>query len=198
MKLAVVGGGSTYTPELVDGIARLPGDVRVEELVLIDPDGGEVGAEVSPDDAQRWLERLRPHVAHLVLRPFLDAYSVVAEQLAAADTAEELDEQQFLAGCLRVNTGTLTVAGTSTIDGQPVVEVKGAGDSPGSAPDVLYVATTGTPYPLRWTTTGPTKPGGAVDACNKGRPLTATADLHFSDFNSVPPIKAPSGAIDIG
>jgi glycerol-3-phosphate O-acyltransferase len=61
-----------------------------------------VGAEVSPDDAQRWLERLRPHVAHLVLRPFLDAYWVVAEQLAAADASEELDEQQFLAGCLRV------------------------------------------------------------------------------------------------
>ena len=72
------------------------------ELALIDPDGDEVGAEVSPDDAQRWLERLRPHVAHLVLRPFLDAYSVVAEQLAAADPSEEFDEQQFLAGCLRV------------------------------------------------------------------------------------------------
>ena len=77
------------------------GDLQAE-LVLIDPDGGEVGAEVSPDDAERWLERLRPHVAHLVLRPFLDAYSVVAEQLTAADAAEEVDEQQFLAGCLRV------------------------------------------------------------------------------------------------
>jgi glycerol-3-phosphate O-acyltransferase len=72
------------------------------ELALIDPGIGQVGAEVSPDDAQRWLERARPHVAHLVLRPFLDAYSVVAEQLAAADATEELDEQQFLAGCLRV------------------------------------------------------------------------------------------------
>src|SRR5262249_348061 len=38
MKLAVIGGGSTYTPELVDGIARLSGDVAVEELVLVDPD----------------------------------------------------------------------------------------------------------------------------------------------------------------
>jgi glycerol-3-phosphate O-acyltransferase len=72
------------------------------ELALIDPDIGQVGAEVSPADAQRWLERLRPHVAHLVLRPFLDAYSVVAEQLATADAAEEFDEKQFLAGCLRV------------------------------------------------------------------------------------------------
>ena len=35
MKIAVVGGGSTYPPELVDGFARL-GSV-VDELVLIDP-----------------------------------------------------------------------------------------------------------------------------------------------------------------
>jgi 6-phospho-beta-glucosidase len=35
MKIAVVGGGSTYTPELVDGVARL--GVPVEELALIDP-----------------------------------------------------------------------------------------------------------------------------------------------------------------
>jgi 6-phospho-beta-glucosidase len=37
MKVAVVGGGSTYTPELVDGIARLEDQFGVEELVLIDP-----------------------------------------------------------------------------------------------------------------------------------------------------------------
>jgi 6-phospho-beta-glucosidase len=38
MKLAVIGGGSTYTPELVDGVARLAEDVKVTELVLVDPD----------------------------------------------------------------------------------------------------------------------------------------------------------------
>ena len=38
MKLAVVGGGSTYSPELVDGIARLTGDIKITELVLVDPD----------------------------------------------------------------------------------------------------------------------------------------------------------------
>ncbi|MER6143896.1 6-phospho-beta-glucosidase [Streptomyces sparsogenes] len=37
MKLAVVGGGSTYTPELVDGFARLRDALPVEELVLVDP-----------------------------------------------------------------------------------------------------------------------------------------------------------------
>ncbi|MFF5251049.1 6-phospho-beta-glucosidase [Streptomyces leeuwenhoekii] len=37
MKLAVVGGGSTYTPELVDGFARLRDTLPIEELVLVDP-----------------------------------------------------------------------------------------------------------------------------------------------------------------
>ncbi|MGW5053860.1 family 4 glycosyl hydrolase [Actinokineospora sp. NPDC004072] len=35
MKVAVVGGGSTYTPELVDGFARL--GAAVDEVVLVDP-----------------------------------------------------------------------------------------------------------------------------------------------------------------
>ncbi len=42
MKLTVVGGGSTYTPELVDGLARLSGDIKVTELVLVDPDEGRL------------------------------------------------------------------------------------------------------------------------------------------------------------
>ena len=37
MKVTVVGGGSTYTPELADGIARLQHLFGVDELVLTDP-----------------------------------------------------------------------------------------------------------------------------------------------------------------
>jgi len=49
MKLAVIGGGSTYTPELADGIGRLlPG---VEELVLVDPDPDRLAA-VGPVSAR--------------------------------------------------------------------------------------------------------------------------------------------------
>ncbi|MET8143772.1 6-phospho-beta-glucosidase [Sphaerisporangium sp. NPDC005288] len=38
MKLAVVGGGSTYTPELIDGFARLRDELPISEIVLVDPD----------------------------------------------------------------------------------------------------------------------------------------------------------------
>ncbi|MEU7277179.1 6-phospho-beta-glucosidase [Streptomyces sp. NPDC045431] len=37
MKLTVVGGGSTYTPELIDGFARLRDTLPIGELVLVDP-----------------------------------------------------------------------------------------------------------------------------------------------------------------
>jgi 6-phospho-beta-glucosidase len=38
MKIAVIGGGSTYTPELIDGFARLADQVKITEIVLVDPD----------------------------------------------------------------------------------------------------------------------------------------------------------------
>ncbi|MEV0611902.1 6-phospho-beta-glucosidase [Nonomuraea sp. NPDC050404] len=39
MKLAVIGGGSTYTPELIDGFARLREELPLTEIALVDPAG---------------------------------------------------------------------------------------------------------------------------------------------------------------
>jgi 6-phospho-beta-glucosidase len=49
MKLTVIGGGSTYTPELADGIGRLA--PQVTELVLVDPDEARLAA-VGPVSAR--------------------------------------------------------------------------------------------------------------------------------------------------
>ncbi|HUR09378.1 MAG TPA: 6-phospho-beta-glucosidase [Nonomuraea sp.] len=38
MKLTIVGGGSTYTPELVSGIAHQYAALDIEEIALVDPD----------------------------------------------------------------------------------------------------------------------------------------------------------------
>jgi 6-phospho-beta-glucosidase len=38
MKLTIVGGGSTYTPELIDGFARLRDVLPIDEVWLVDPD----------------------------------------------------------------------------------------------------------------------------------------------------------------
>ena len=55
MKLAVIGGGSTYTPELVSGISRERSRLPVDELVLhdVDPERRTVVGEM----AARMLER---------------------------------------------------------------------------------------------------------------------------------------------
>jgi 6-phospho-beta-glucosidase len=58
MKLAVVGGGSTYTPELIDGIAGRRATLDVDEIVLVDPDTYRVSAV--GDFSQRLLD----HAGH--------------------------------------------------------------------------------------------------------------------------------------
>ena len=60
MKIAVIGGGSTYTPELVDGFARLrdAAGLHVDELVLVDPAEDRLGV-VGPFSA-----RIFAHYGH--------------------------------------------------------------------------------------------------------------------------------------
>src|SRR2546423_12727729 len=57
MKLAVVGGGSTYTPELVAGLARERERLDLRELVLQGPDAER--REVVGGLAERMLKAAR-------------------------------------------------------------------------------------------------------------------------------------------
>lgn len=54
-RMTVVGGGSTYTPELVDGLARHATALDLDELVLVDPDGDRL--RVVGGMAERMLRR---------------------------------------------------------------------------------------------------------------------------------------------
>jgi len=69
------------------------------ELELI----GASGDPGTPAEAERLLRKADLLLAHLVLRPYLDAYLIVAEQLAAHDE-DEFDERRFLNKCLQVGT----------------------------------------------------------------------------------------------
>ncbi|TMD30282.1 MAG: 6-phospho-beta-glucosidase [Chloroflexi bacterium] len=55
MKVVVVGGGSTYTPELIEGVADRDGILHVDELVLQDVDAERL--EIVGGLARRMLER---------------------------------------------------------------------------------------------------------------------------------------------
>jgi glycerol-3-phosphate O-acyltransferase len=71
-----------------------------DEVRLIGPVEDTTKA-VSAAEVRRLLEEADLLLAHLVLRPFLDAYHIVADRLAARED-ESFDEQAFLAECLEV------------------------------------------------------------------------------------------------
>jgi glycerol-3-phosphate O-acyltransferase len=71
------------------------------ELVLISPNLEIHSVNLTTEQAREYVRRLRMPFAHLVLRPFIDAYWVVATQLLELGT-RELDEQRFIGQCLQV------------------------------------------------------------------------------------------------
>jgi hypothetical protein len=99
-----------------------------------------------------------------------------------------------LARCLVEDHGTLTLAGHTTIGHTPAVIIKDAGDAPGATPSSIAIAAGGSPYPLRYTATGRTRPGGRVDVCNTGKGGDDEGTIDFSQFGQVPTIQAPTGA----
>ena len=100
MKIAVVGGGSTYTPELVDGLGRLRDVLPVEALVLVDPDAERL--ELVGAFGRRILSRLG-HPATLVttteLEPALDGVDAVLEQLRVGGQAARLQDETWPLEC---------------------------------------------------------------------------------------------------
>ena len=74
-----------------------------DEVRLIGPaeDPVDTTKAASAADVRRLLEHADLLLAHLVLRPFLDAYHIVADRLAAYED-ESFDEEAFLAECLEV------------------------------------------------------------------------------------------------
>ncbi|MFJ8195557.1 6-phospho-beta-glucosidase [Streptomyces sp. NPDC096152] len=103
MKLTVVGGGSTYTPELVDGFARLRDTLPVEELVLVDPAADRL--ESVGGLARRILAR-QGHGARIVTTSDLDAGvegadAVLLQLRVGGQAARERDETWPLeCGCV--------------------------------------------------------------------------------------------------
>jgi 6-phospho-beta-glucosidase len=103
MKLAVVGGGSTYTPELVDGIAGRRSTLDVDEIVLIDPDAYRVGA------VGEFSRRLLSHAGHPAvvrttssLEEGVDGASAVLIQLRVGGQRARRSDETFphVCGCV--------------------------------------------------------------------------------------------------
>jgi 6-phospho-beta-glucosidase len=100
VKIAVVGGGSTYTPELVDGLGRLQEVLPVEELALVDPAAERL--ELVGGFGRRILTRLG-HPARLTthtdLEPALDGVDAVLVQLRVGGQAARLEDETWPLEC---------------------------------------------------------------------------------------------------
>ncbi|WP_374454193.1 lysophospholipid acyltransferase [Nocardioides sp.] len=79
------------------GRAGFEDDLRTELQLLV----GQDVTGMTPDRARELLVSARPHLSHLVLRPFLEAYLVLADRLADRGDAE-VAEKDLLADSLAV------------------------------------------------------------------------------------------------
>src|SRR5690348_14094642 len=98
MKVAVVGGGSTYTPELVDGFARLGS--FVDELVLVDPAAERLAV------VGAFAARIFEHYGHpgtltwtTDLDKALEGADVVLIQLRVGGQAARISDETFPLAC---------------------------------------------------------------------------------------------------
>jgi len=94
VKLTVIGGGSTYTPELVDGFARLRDQLPIDELWLVDPD--PVRRELVGGVATRMFAHAghpgSVHVTDDVVEGVRDADAVMFQLRIGGQAARQQDE----------------------------------------------------------------------------------------------------------
>ena len=57
MKLVVIGGGSSYTPELMEGVILHQGTLPVTEVVLVDIEAGKEKLQINTEFAKRMVKK---------------------------------------------------------------------------------------------------------------------------------------------
>ena len=97
MKIAVIGGGSSYTPELMEGIINHKDSLPVTEVVLIDIPEGEEKVSINTAFAKRMVEKagLPISVRYTLDRRegLKDASFVIAQIRVGGLDAREKDER---------------------------------------------------------------------------------------------------------
>jgi 6-phospho-beta-glucosidase len=103
VRLTVVGGGSTYTPELADGLGRLASVLPVEQLTLVDPDPHRLAPVAAVSQRILHAQGVDTVVrAETSLEPGIDGADAVLIQLrVGGQAARNVDETLPLeCGCI--------------------------------------------------------------------------------------------------
>ncbi|MBN1559038.1 6-phospho-beta-glucosidase, partial [candidate division KSB1 bacterium] len=62
MKICIVGGGSTYTPELIEGLINISTVVPIEKIVMLDVPASEAKFKIVSAFAQRMLRKAKSDI----------------------------------------------------------------------------------------------------------------------------------------
>jgi hypothetical protein len=100
-----------------------------------------------------------------------------------------------LTRCAGQNLGTLSFAGSGSVNGQPVTVLRDAGDKPGSSPDLYEIAKRPPHLLLGIIGQGGTRPGGRISVCNDGQGGDWRGSGTFSQFGHPTPIAPPADAL---
>jgi 6-phospho-beta-glucosidase len=140
VKLAVVGAGSTYTPEVVDGIVRLRDLLDVDDLALCDV--AEERLEVVAGLAQRMLDRQGHHARLLQttrLEEAVEGADVVLVQIRVGGQAARMVDESVPLACGCVGQETTGFGGLAKALRTVPVVLDIAGRVRESAPDAWIV-----------------------------------------------------------
>jgi len=133
------------------GTGRLSGSVTLgtasAQLIIADGNAYVKGKELIAALAS-------PEIAQTIDDHYL---KIPVDQLGGLG---QLADASTFATCLFDVNGTLSKGNSVTVGGHAAIELKDAGDKPGSQPGVLDVQTDGPAYPLHFQTTGVRKAGG--------------------------------------
>jgi hypothetical protein len=129
---------------------------------------------------------------------------VIIPASAAGQGFASFSDVNALATCLSLDHGTLAKGGTATVAGQSAAVLVDKGDKPGTSPGKLFVATSGTAYPLEFQQTGEastgTPPGGAACGSATGSSSSGgagTGSFTFSDYNAAASVTPPPNPLDL-
>jgi len=98
LKVAVIGGGSSYTPELVEGLIRHHAELPVTDLFLVDVPAGREKLEIVGALAQRMVEREgNPFRIHLTMdrRAAVEGAAFVLTQLRVGMLAARAKDERI-------------------------------------------------------------------------------------------------------
>jgi hypothetical protein len=181
--------GTTTFDFRIAGVRRLKGTLVAAgtsaEIVVVDGRIYVRGKEFLRKTAgDQVANRVGDHYAKLPARTDLSQF-------------DQLSDTSLAAKCLLEQLGTTAKGKEGTLHNRNAIEIKGAGDKPGTFPVIIDVQTSDPTYPLHLSQMGPQKPGGTPPDPRCGRSDATSGQIDLSEFGASVDIAPPADVVDL-